>query len=335
MSRKKNPKPGGNASPPRKTDPSALAVLADVALRAERHREAAELFKELVKREPRPEWIAGLAAAYAGRAEQLAAKDMIREALALWRTRAETCGVPLLDGPYVGWMLKSGQTAQVLALLRQGQAITPELQSQFAAAVLAAPASQLDGLPADSALLRHRGPAQAALAAYAGGDPVAMDLALQAIAFRSPYRELRTLLKALSWLHSDPAQAAAVMGRLGDAGSFEPLAAALRVCLLPADEWLPALRRLDDAGRALVLDVKGCPESQRAVVMELLQLAGADPAVPSALFDLLLRQRRTLPAATVRSLCLRLLSSVPQRRDAFNAALPGLVANAGANFEHP
>ena len=93
------------------------AELASAALAAARYRDAIELFKDLLKRERRPAWLDGLAAAYAGRAEQLAAKDMVKEALALWRTRAEACQVPLLDGPYVGWLMKAGQIEQALRLL--------------------------------------------------------------------------------------------------------------------------------------------------------------------------------------------------------------------------
>ena len=73
------------------------AELAGTALAAARYRDVIELFKELLKRERRPAWLNGLAAIYAGRAEQLAAKDMIKKALALWRTRAGACQLPLLD----------------------------------------------------------------------------------------------------------------------------------------------------------------------------------------------------------------------------------------------
>ena len=52
---------------------AALPDNAGAALRASSFKEAIEGYKELLKRERRPEWLAGLAAAYAGRAAQLAA----------------------------------------------------------------------------------------------------------------------------------------------------------------------------------------------------------------------------------------------------------------------
>ena len=113
MSRKKKGKPAAPAG----HGPVAQAGEADKGVGAARYKEAIEHFKELLKRERRPEWLAGLAAAYAGRAEQLAAKDMVKEALALWRTRADACGVPLLGGsggsggPYVSWLLKCGKVS--------------------------------------------------------------------------------------------------------------------------------------------------------------------------------------------------------------------------------
>src|SRR5450755_1509238 len=112
MSRKKKSKPASAVAG--STDSSSLARNAEAALGASRYKDAIEQFKELLKRERRSDWLEGLAAAYAGRAEQLAAKGMVKEALALWRTRAEMCGAPLFEGPYVGWLLQAGETDQAL-----------------------------------------------------------------------------------------------------------------------------------------------------------------------------------------------------------------------------
>lgn len=310
MSRKNRPKPGS-------VSPSATPQAAEAALAASRYKEAVEHFKALLKRERNPAWLEGLAAAYAGRADQLAAKGMFKEALALWRTRADTCGVPLLAGPYVGWLLQSGDVGQALALLRS-DALAPDIQRQLAPAVLMAPDALLAGVSAEHPLLRHRAAAQAALAAVARADDAAVTEALQAIPFRSPYRDLRSLLKVLALLRTDPAQAAEALARVGEGGGFERLAAALRVAVLPADEWLDGLRRLDDAGRMLVLELLGCPERQRPLVMALAQ-AKEDDLKPLALYDLLVRHRGTLPEGLAPALCLRLLPHAPRRVDGFAA----------------
>jgi tetratricopeptide (TPR) repeat protein len=303
-------------------DSTDSAGVADAMLGAARYKEAIEQFKELLKRERRPAWLAGLAAAYGGRAEQLAAKGMVKEALALWRTRAETCGVPLLDGPYLDWLTRSGQIELALSLLPEVEKLPPEARdrarSRLAPSLLVASDHLLAGL--DEETMRHRAAARAAIATCARGDTSGLDQALQAISFRSPFRDLRPLLKALVLRVTDPIAAAASLARVADDGPFRALAQALRVCLMPQGEWLAGLRGLDDAGRALVLDLKGCPQPQRLLVLDSMTRAGTAATTPLELLDLLLRHRRVIPAAAARRLAWRLLPHAPQRLDAFRAS---------------
>ena len=309
------------------------AELASAALAAARYKDAIELFKDLLKRERRPAWLDGLAAAYAGRAEQLAAKDMVKEALALWRTRAEACQVPLLDGPYVGWLMETGQIEHALRLLpsvdKLPAALREQATAQLAPAVLVAADHLLAGLPPESQ--GHRAAARTAIAVCAQGgaqgDPAALEAALQGISFRSPYRDLRPLLKGLTLLAIDPAAAAASLARVpAPSPSCRALLPALRVCLMPGAEWLAGLRALGDAGRTLVLDLKGCPLPQRALVLDLMARSGTGAPAPAELFDLLQRHRRVLPDGAARPLALRLLPHAPQRLDAFRAGFGPLAA---------
>lgn len=308
------------------------AGLAGAALAAARYKEAIELYKDLLKRERRPAWLQSLAAAYAGRAEQLAAKDMLKEALALWRTRAETCQVPLLDGPYVGWLIRTGQLEQAMRLLPSVDELPAALReraaAQLAPAVLVAADHLLAGVSPESQAQRTA--ARAAIAVYAQGgaqgDPAALEAALQGISFRSPYRDLRPLLRGLTLLATDPTGAAASLARVPATSPFGALVQALGVCLMPGTDWLAGLRALDDAGRTLVLDLKGCPLPQRALVLDLMARAGPGAAAPAELFDLLHRHRRVLPEGAARPLALRLLPHAPQRVDTFRAGFGPLVA---------
>lgn len=304
------------------------AELASAALAAARYRDAIELFKDLHKRERRPAWLDGLAAAYAGRAEQLASKGMVKEALALWRTRAEACQMPLLEGPYVGWLMKTGQIEHALRLLPSVDKLPAELRKQatiqLAPAVLVAPDHLLAGLSPESQ--GHRVAARTAVAVCAQGDPAALDAALQGISFRSPYRDLRPLLTGLTLLATDPTAAAASLARVPVQGPCRTLLQALRVCLTPGAEWLAGMRALDDAGRTLVLDLKGCPLPQRPLVLDLMVRSAPGAPAPAELFDLLQRHRRVLPDGAARPLALRLLPHAPQRLDAFRAGFGPLVA---------
>jgi cellulose synthase operon protein C len=310
MSRKKRAKPASTASiVSASPDSAGSAGPADAALEAAHYKEAIEQFKELLKRERRSAWLDGLAAAYAGRAGQLAAKGMVKEALALWRTRSEACNVPLLDGPYVGWLMKTGQIELVLGLLPSVDKLPPEARdharAQLAPAVLVAPDHLLTGLPEES---------------LGRGDASGLEQVLQTISFRSPYRDLRPLLKALALQASDPPSAAVTLARVADKGPFQAFARALRVWLMPGTEWLAGLRQLDDAGRTLVLDLKGCPQPQRALVLDLMARAGETAPTPLELLDLMLRHRRVMPDGVARRLGLRLLPHAPQRLDSFRTS---------------
>ncbi len=329
MSRKNRAKTAPRAAiAPSGASVAAAHQLADAALAAMRYKEAIEQFKDLLKRERRAAWLDGLAAAYAGRAGQLAAKGMLKEALALWRTRAEACQVPLLEGPYVKWLMQTGQIELALVHLPSVDQLPPEARdaalAQLAPAMLAAPDHLLTSLSNESQALRSA--ARAAIAACARGDAQGLDLALQAISFRSPWRDLRPLLKALALQATDPAAAAAALARVPEQGPFEALAQVLRVCLLPGTDWFAGLRGLDDAGRALVLDLKGCPQPQRALLLDLLTRSANAAPPPQDLLDLLLRHRRVLPDGVARRLCLQLLPHAPQRLDAVRTSLPPLTA---------
>lgn len=309
MSRKaKQPKAHAKPLAPHVRESAALAADAEAALGALRYKDATELYKELVKRESRPDWVDGLAASYAGRAHELAAKDMIKEALVLWRNRTQLCGKPLAEGPYLGWLLQVGEQGEMSRLLADKSlpdAARAELEMRLAATMLAAPANALPGLPADSALLRHLPTAQAALAAYCRGDFAALEEQLSAIPFRSPYRDLKPLLKALALLQSDVEAARTAIARLSVGGGFERLAAALRAAVLPDGGWLAALSGLDEGSQQLVLDIKGCPNTVRPLLLELAKLG--DAPVAALLFDVLTRHRRAMPTSAFAELCLRLL----------------------------
>ncbi|MDP4027969.1 MAG: tetratricopeptide repeat protein [Gallionella sp.] len=299
---------------PHAMDSAVLAAEAGAALSASRYKEAIELYKELVKRERQPIWVDGLAACYAGRARDLAAKGMLKEALVLWRNRAQLCGKPLAEGPYFDWLFQAGEQKELFQLLADNtlpEATRTELETCLAATVLAAPDNALPALPADSALLRHRSLVLGALAAYHRGDFAAMGEQLQAIPFRSPYRDLKPALKALALLTTDAEAAQAAIARLPSTGPFERLAAVLRAAVLPDGGWLAALRDLNEDGRHLVLDIKGCPDALRPLLLELSKL-GDTPAAAS-LLDTLLRHRRAVPEDKFIGLYHRLMPHLGRR----------------------
>jgi len=96
---------------------ATLPVRAAEALQQERFKEAVELFKQLVRQDPRPEWREALADAYGGRARALAGKGMFKEAVMVLENTLTPAG--LLREPYlcVTCLIREGQQPKAVAYL--------------------------------------------------------------------------------------------------------------------------------------------------------------------------------------------------------------------------
>ena len=329
MSRKHRTPPPAS----RQTPPSAAvspATRARQALDAGRYRDAIEFFKDLLKSERRPEWVDALAQSYAGRAAELAGKGMFPEALVVWRNRSSLCDKPLVEGgsPYLEWLMRAGEHDAALRLLISADAdpsTAADLETRLAAVALTAPDGTLAQLADDRPLRRHRAAALASIAACCRGDRADLDEQLRTIPFRSPYRDLRFILKALLLVGDDPSQAADLMARIAVDGPFEKLAAVVRAALLPGSRWLVPMLALDEEGRQLLLDLKGCPDNRRALMFEVAALARlGTPPTPAKVLDLLLRRGRVLPTSAAR-LCRRLLPYGAKRLAEYRSAFGQLA----------
>jgi len=174
--------------------PTALAEQAHQALETGRFRDAGEHFKALLKLGDHPEHQAGLAAAYEGRARELSAKGMLKEALAIWDNRRQFCPQAPVDPEQITVLIRGGRGGEALRLLRQAESqLEPHrltaLRTQLAAFYLSGMPGLEQGLAPEDPILLHGVPARAALDAYCRSDDTAAVKALAAIPFRSPYRD--------------------------------------------------------------------------------------------------------------------------------------------------
>lgn len=320
MARKlKHGKGGGKYGAPHTLTDTGLGDAAKHALHTAHYKDAIELCKELCKRNGSAENRELLAAAYAGRAEDLADKGMVKEAVVVWRNRADLCGRPLMEGPYPGWLKQLGDMKSLLHAYRaclRGEGKDPvrsaeqaAIEAGLAAYVLTAPEAALADLPADSPLMCGRLQARAALKAYCESAPD-LDAALKAIPFRSPYRDLGRILKLMARMETDPA-ALDDLARIAASSPFARLAEMAKLAALPLDRWVPAVVALHGEDRALALEFKDIPDAAKPVVDELLRLAERPAA--GALFDWLVRQHPRVPPPGIEALCRSLLTQVPDR----------------------
>ena len=102
-----------------------LIARGESLLSARNYRDAIDVYKLLLKREPQAEagWRESLAAAYLERARELAGKAMHREAAVLWENIPSLCGQSPQPELYVGWLLHSGQYAKAVRVYADHAAV--------------------------------------------------------------------------------------------------------------------------------------------------------------------------------------------------------------------
>ncbi len=277
-------------------------------LEAGRFREAMAGFKDQLKQGDTPEARRGLAAAYAGRAGQLADKGMLKEAWVIWDNRRQL-GEALEPSPaHVDLLLRLGLAAEAAGLYAQARkagdgALATALAAPLAARWLAGEDGMVAGLVADDPLLVHGKAARAALAAYAGGDAQALTASLATLPFRSPYRDFAQVLKALQRLPDRPQEAAALLARVPDDSAFAGLRRAAELALIPEAELPARLAGAGEAATRFALTLRGWGEMRLALWQEAARLGGN----AQGLLRLMHRQRARLGEDWVRPRALRLL----------------------------
>lgn len=282
----------------------ALARAASEHLASGRFRDAVDSYKRLVKEERRPQWVDGLARAYAGRAEQLASRGMEKEAIALWHNRAEACGKPLADPRYLDWLLASGRTPEAMRLyIHDSEALAgseglDRLRARLAAAALAHGGDALEQLSVDDPIARDFAAADAALIAYARGDDSALEAALSHIAFRSPYKDFRQLLKAMVRRERDPAAAAELLARVPANTPFAGLRSVLKITTPTIEPVWPAVATLPARILDAVAALAGWSPEQIRLIAPLARLG----PVPNreTLVDFILAHRKALGEPVAR-----------------------------------
>lgn len=295
---------------------ATLAARGAEALRLGRYRDAIEAFKPALRQDPQPQWRHALGQAYSGRARELAAKGMFKEAaIVLENTRAAdgTVAAPLL---YLRCLIQQGRLQKAAREVRTHCAAValgsggPEGLAELAAALsLAEPNGVPSGDPAWAALCRN---AAHALKAWREGAPAeAIEKLLATLPPRSAFWPLRLILKALVEGRTEPEKAAALLARVPADGVFGPFAAAARLALAPdAAALLARWSRLSPAQQRFVAAARGLPAEATEA---LRQVQDAERRGPAALISVLVRQSAGLPRTDLRAACVELLVQVPDQ----------------------
>ncbi len=313
----------------------ALVEQAEAHLQARRFRDALEVYKQLLKRESHEPWREALAEAYIGRAEQLAAKGMYKEAAALWENMASSCGERQLER-YLEWLIKAGRIERGARLFTQTDASfrnRPEGQriaSYLAVELVCGHEELKTALPADSPLLQQLDTMLAAMQAYCDADATALQAHLKAIPFRSPYRELRLLLHALATLDHDPKATASALQRLPADSPLTRFAELIGYVTLRGEHLLATVLPLPPPERDWVLTLKGWSHRDRQLIKHLPDLKTLSP---KQMLQFALGAAQSIDAERLRAFCVALLPYYPSGRAEVEQHCGALTAMENAHIQ--
>lgn len=307
------------------TPPAILGERGLDALQRQRFKEAIDLFKQAIRTDPCPKWKEALADAYQGRARDLAAKGMFKEAaMVLENTMVPggaTAAVPggvRAPSLYLSCLIRDGQQQKAAVYVLNHLPEQPDLQALAAALLVSVP--RLPDLTAVATPEQRRWHAlavasRAALAAWCDrGTPEEVDRHLSGISLRSAFRPVRVLLNTMIRPPKDAERTRLLLETIPPGSPFHPLrqavaASVLRNSSLDADSW----RRLTKLQQRFVTETAGLPASASQF---LERLAEAELGGSAALFNFLLKQT-DLPRTEVRSACLNLLPRLPDHVSRF------------------
>lgn len=294
-------------------DVPGLEATARAAVRNESFRDAIAAYKELLKRERRPEWETGLSEAYLHRARQVAAKGMFQEAVLLWENHAAHAPSADLSAEYVGWLLQAGQPvklAQAMVSLTGPVAASPlGAQLTEAVALLALDNDKLTAaLSGNHPILRDRPVVRRAIEAYAARRDEDAATALQQISSRSPYRSVRMVLKALLSREENPESTREQLARVDRSSLCRDFAEAVSRSL---DEPVGGMESTDGKSKqqAVIARLSGFGKEPLALLRDAERAGQIDR--PRALVELTLRHRQTLGDAVTCRLCRAALIGAP------------------------
>lgn len=287
-----------------------LTAVAERTLAAGHYKEAIAAFKDLLKRERQRAWEESLAKAYLGRAREVAAKKMFQEAAILWENYAGFHPGLAPGAEYLGWLVQAGQIAKLAKALAAvpGEALqSAEGLSLLEAVALLALDNEklLDALPKDHPIAEQQPLLRKALLAYAERRDGDLEAALRQVSSRSPYRNLRTLLKGLVLWESDPPAAMELLGRIDPGSACSEFAPALAE---PVDAETPLM--LGSKLQAAIDKLKGRGKADRELSRDLRKAERGPGTRP--LFDQVLRHRARLGETASQRACLAALSGCPE-----------------------
>ncbi len=214
--------------------------LAKKALQNQHYREAIKFYKILIKKENNEEYRLGLTESYQGRANQLQAKGMFKEALVVWDNLFQLAPTDSFPLAYFSLLCQLNRYDEAIQRYVKQFKGDPKAQNQFifqekiASLCIAGQWDLVQKLPDDDMVKKHSPYAKAALEDYCQGKQPDF----KKIPFRSPFRDFASILKALILFKDDPERATKSIQRIDDKSAFSNLKKVALMAFSDDLKWL-------------------------------------------------------------------------------------------------
>jgi len=272
-----------------------------------------ELYRFLVKREPNEKkWLDLLASTYDSRIKQLAAKGMVKEALAILNNKGKYLVESSDSYTRLRLLLNSGEHKQAAELLKKTSGDLERKQRQmvesfFAAQLIAGKRDLLPLLPASSGLVAHYPLISQALRFWNENKPEEMAQALRAIPFTSPFKPLRLILKGLVTQESGlESEAQKIFEKIEPNSPFYHLASLLSI-RGHSDKVTDTLSHMQEFG----IDIS--PKHLGISTKTVNHFSRLKKVIddPNKLFQYLANNRKMLGEELTRKICFKMLPLTP------------------------
>ncbi|MBS3952875.1 MAG: hypothetical protein KGZ88_08005 [Methylomicrobium sp.] len=297
---------------------TALEQQASVHFLSHRYKEASDLYKELLKHSENVYWRQQLAQCYLQRALSFAVKEQIKEAAILWENYAELAEPPQANfDDYIVWLLsakniKKAKTAIALLTKEQLDQQYPGLAVRLGYLSLVDQPEIAEHLPQDSIFITHLGLIREALDACHENNPDQLDDILKKLPFRSAFRDLKPLLKALMSIPASIEQARELLSKLPENSPYRAAADALLTYTQEGKDFADMAIHLEPQLRKFFAKAKGMSNKQLELLDALCQ--NHNRLTDKLKFDLAIRYRDLFGADSVKRFCQAMLLNYPAGR---------------------
>ncbi len=292
-----------------------LSTVGQKHLAGGRFSEAVKLFRRLYKESDGKQGAEQLQGAFIGRINQLRLKGMEKEALNIYENMAAI--FPDSDPAlHISLLIGAGKYNPAAKLYRATAGTLPRKQRRIideflATRILSGQREFLSALPEDSNLRLHHPHAEHALQSYCRGEDDEVRAALQAIPFRSPYKNFCLALKGMLAFHREPQEALSYFEKIDCNSPFSRITVPYRHLIGGEDKETEKLAALD---HQVIRSLEGLNKK----TLGFLKSLQAQGLSPSALYRKLVSSGQCLGKNRVRRICRRLLPHVPEKLDDFN-----------------